>query len=323
MIIKTWRDPYDAGFTPTRPKEIELKTGLTVLVGCNGAGKSTLLLNIKESCKNNNIPCLSYDNLTDGGSNALSSVFFDGDYIEGAYLWSSSEGECIKANLGRKTKLFQEFISKGIVNDRSYKLAKIFSDEEDEEVKSNDRVFLFDAVDSGLSVDSIVEVKGLFDTIIDDFKESDKNIYIVIAANEYELARNSECFDVNTGKYIRFNDYEDYRTFILRSRKRKEDRIEKQTAWRERQKRKEIKEYLKTKEIQKQKLESFRVRELNGETVSFWDKRDAENMDKDFLGNARFISKNDVEELEKLESEELKDGDTVPEHIDLSLLENT
>ena len=249
MKIKTWRDPYDAGFTPTRPTEIELKPGLTVLVGCNGAGKSTLLLNIKESCKNNNIPCLSYDNLTDGGSNALSSVFFDGEYEEGAYLFSSSEGECIKANLGRKTKLFKEFIEKGIVNDRAYQFAKIFSDKENEEIKSNDRVFLFDAVDSGLSVDSIVEVKSLFDLMIDDFKDSDKNIYIVIAANEYELARHSECFDVNTGKYITFKDYEDYRTFILRSREKKEDRIGKQVIWREKQRQKEIEKYLKIKKV--------------------------------------------------------------------------
>lgn len=306
MIIKTWRDPYDAGFSPTRPKEIELKTGLTVLVGCNGAGKSTLLLNIKGFCKNNNIPCLSYDNLTDGGSNALSSVFFDGDFAEGVYLYSSSEGECIKANLGRKTKLFQEFINKGIVNDRAYRFAKIFSDKEDKEdvIKSNDRVFLFDAVDSGLSVDSIVEIKDLFDAVIDNFKNSDKNIYIVIAANEYELARNSECFDVNAGKYIRFKDYEDYRTFILRSRKRKEDRINKQIVWREKQKSKEIKKYLEIKKIQKQKLESFRLQELDGETISYWDKLHVEDMDKDFLRNARFISENDVKELEKLENEE-------------------
>ena len=299
MIIKTWRDPYNAGFTPTRPKEIELKTGLTVLVGCNGAGKSTLLLNIKESCKINNIPCLSYDNLTDGGSNALGALFVDGDIVGGVNLWSSSEGECIKTNLGRKTKLFQEFIDKGIVNDKAYRFAKIFSDKEDV-IKSKDRVFLFDAVDSGLSVDSIVEVKSLFNVVINDFKDSDRNIYIVITANEYELARNSECFDVNTGKYIRFKDYEDYREFIIHSRKRKEVRIDRQVAWREKQKSKEIKKYFKIKEIQKQKLESFRIQELNGERVSYWDKRDVENMDKDFLRHtARFISENDIKEVEE------------------------
>ena len=66
MKIETWRDPYDAGFSPTKPKEIELNSGLTVLVGCNGAGKSTLLLNIKEYVKGQNIPCYYYDNLSSG-----------------------------------------------------------------------------------------------------------------------------------------------------------------------------------------------------------------------------------------------------------------
>lgn len=34
-IIKTWRDPYDAGFSTCRKKQIEIQQGLTVLVGCN------------------------------------------------------------------------------------------------------------------------------------------------------------------------------------------------------------------------------------------------------------------------------------------------
>ena len=46
--IKTWRNPYDEGFSTCRRKEVEFKPGLTVLVGCNGSGKSTMLKNIKE-----------------------------------------------------------------------------------------------------------------------------------------------------------------------------------------------------------------------------------------------------------------------------------
>lgn len=66
-IIKTWRDPYDEGFTPTRPKQIEIQPGLTVLVGCNGAGKTTLLRNIENQLRTENIPYNYYDNLHDGG----------------------------------------------------------------------------------------------------------------------------------------------------------------------------------------------------------------------------------------------------------------
>ena len=297
MKINIWRDPYDAGFTPTKPKEIELNTGLTVLVGCNGAGKTTLLRNISEECKKQNIPCLSYDNLHDGGNSSLASLI-ENDLQEAVYLMSASEGECIKANLGRKSKIFKEFVEKGIVNDRYYRFAKILDNKEDEIIESDDRVFLFDAVDSGLSVDSVVEIKSLFDLILEDFKDSEKNIYIVIAANEYELARNSECFDVNEGKYIRFKDYEEYRSFVIKSRQKKDKRIEKQIVWREKQKQKEIKKYIKIKEKQEKAMEELRKKKEKGKYVRCWEEDDIKNMAKNYLRNtARFISEKDVADI--------------------------
>lgn len=297
MKIKTWRDPYDSGFTPTKAKEIELNTGLTVLVGCNGAGKSTLLRNIWNECKKYHIPCLVYDNLHDGGDKSIGSLMHDNDLQEVAYLISASEGECIKANFGRKSKIFAEFVEKGIVNDSYYKFAKIFDDKE-EVIESDDRVFLFDAVDSGLSVDSIVEFKSLFDLILKDFKDSGKSIYIVIAANEYELARNSECFDVNEGKYIRFKDYEEYRSFIIKSRQKKEKRIKKQITWREKQKQKEIKKYIEIKEKQEKAMEELRKKKEKGEYIRYWEEDDIKKMAKNYLRNkARFITENDVADI--------------------------
>ena len=297
MKIKTWRDPYDAGFTPTKVKEIELNTGLTVLVGCNGAGKTTLLRNISSECKKQHIPCLLYDNLHDGGDKSIGSLMSGGDLQEVAYLISASEGECIKANLGRKSKIFGEFVKKGIVNDSYYKFAKIFADKE-EVIESDDRVFLFDAVDSGLSVDSVVEVKSLFDLILEDFKDSGKNIYIVIAANEYELARNSECFDVNEGKYIRFKDYEEYRSFIIKSRQKKEKRIKKQITWREKQKQKEINEYIKIKEKQEKAMEEIRKKKEKDEYIRYWEEDDIKKMAERYLRNkARFITEDDVADI--------------------------
>ena len=179
-------------------------------------------------------------------------MFYNGDYNEGAYLMSSSEGECIKANLGRNSSLYKGFFESGMMNNRKNRLAMIFADDKNKVVndfKNNkDRVLLFDAVDSGLSVDSIIEVKAMFDAIIEDSPNYEINIYIVIAANEYELARNSDCFDVNKGKYIRFDDYEDYRKFIIKSRQLKEKRLEKQEIWRQKQHDRELEEYKKIKE---------------------------------------------------------------------------
>lgn len=239
ITVKTWRDPYESGFSPTKPKEIEIQPGLTVLVGCNGAGKTTLLRNIKEEMKRQSIPCYLHDNLKDGGSSSINEAIFFGKTELGVALWSSSEGEAIKINFGQLSTKFKRFLQNGFFDRRTNRLVKLFQEESDKKEISNKRVLLFDAVDSGLSVDSIIEIKEVFDLILEDSKELGVEVYIIISANEYELARNTDCFDVNEGKYVKFDDYEAYRTFIIRSRKKKEKRIEKQAIWFENKKKRE------------------------------------------------------------------------------------
>lgn len=232
--IKTWRDPYDAGFSPTRPKEIELNSGITVLVGCNGAGKSTLINNIESEIKDK-IPCCKYNNMNHGGFGHMfeSAMYHTGDYDMGTAIfgYESSEGECIKLNINTRKKLYDEFIKTGFYNDSYSRMLKIFAKHTDNNVDINKRVLLFDATDSGLSVDSVIEIKHLLNSMLEYAQEIGIELYIIISANEYELVRNSNCFDVNSGKYITFSDYEDYRKFIIKSRKKKEKRIQKQHEW--------------------------------------------------------------------------------------------
>ena len=229
ITINTWRDPYDAGFTTTKPKQVSFQPGLTVLVGCNGAGKSTLLMNIKEEVAEQKLPCHSYDNLVDGGNHLgaiLGGYGEEGDDLAlGVSLFTSSEGEEIKGNISRESRLYKSFLELGYYNNRDYKLRRIFKDEDEdgnEKIISNVRILLFDAVDSGMSVDAVIEVKALFDTMLQDAKNMGIELYLIISANEYELARGSQCFDVNTGKYLTFADYEGYRDFIIKSRTKKE-----------------------------------------------------------------------------------------------------
>lgn len=228
-IIKIWRNPYDEGFTPTRPKQIEIQSGLTVLVGCNGAGKTTLLKNIQSELKKENIPCHLYNNLYDGGSNSVGEAFFHEDYSFGATLMCSSEGETISHNIGMLISKMRNFIINGEINDKTLRMQKAFQrlckdDSEEQTELSNERWLLLDAIDSGLSVDNVVEVLDVFNLMIDDAKNFDVELYIIISANEYELCRGNQCFNVNSGKYITFKDYEDYRKFILKSRERKNKR---------------------------------------------------------------------------------------------------
>ena len=70
------KDYYDDGIDIYKKKTILIKPGVTVLAGCNGIGKSTLLRQIKNILKKNNIPCIKYDNLTEGGEEARSKAGF-------------------------------------------------------------------------------------------------------------------------------------------------------------------------------------------------------------------------------------------------------
>ena len=241
LTIKTWRDPYDSGFSPTRPREIIFEPGLTVLVGCNGAGKTTLLYNTEEEMKKQEIPCHFYDNIKDGGSSSIGEALFGGQQELGISLWCASEGEAIKINFSQLSNKFRRFLKDGFFDTRKNRFANIFrkNDGEEEKEVCNKRVLLFDAVDSGLSVDSIVEIKAVFDTVLKEAAELGVELYLIISANEYELARGTRCFNVNDGKYIEFADYEDYRAFVINSRKKKEKRIEKQIVWFENKRRKE------------------------------------------------------------------------------------
>ena len=52
------------------------------------------------------------------------------------------------------------------------------------------------------------------------------DIYAVMAVNSFEFARAFDCLDVQTAKHLRFDDYDDYVSFVKKSRERKEKRLE-------------------------------------------------------------------------------------------------
>ena len=182
---------------------VTIKPGVTVLVGCNGAGKTTMLNQIKRTLGNKDIPYLFHGNLTDGEKEYRSKVLFYDDINFVARSMMSSEGENI-------VNVMEEVARKMGTLSRNNPTAK-------------ELWFLFDAVDSGLSVDNIVDLKErLFSLVLEN--EKCKDVYFVVSANEYELARDENCLDVIGCKYIRFNDYEEYRAFILQSKEAKRKR---------------------------------------------------------------------------------------------------
>lgn len=197
--------PYD-DFKLYNKKNFTIQPGLTILTGCNGAGKTTMLNHIRMELDKNNIPCFNFDNYHDGGRMAASKAMFFGQVNLAATLFCSSEGEKILRNIEQTAIQIGNFVRKNQDKGEIW--------------------LLFDALDSGYSIDSIIETKtDLFQTIIKDCKYRNVEVYIVVSANSYEMASGEQCLDVWSGKYITFKDYEDYKSYILKTRERKNNRV--------------------------------------------------------------------------------------------------
>ena len=203
-FFKIEKRPYDDIIY--KKSNIEIKPGVTILTGCNGCGKTTLLRMIKETLSSLNIPSLYYSNEVDGGSMAISANIYMDNITTAATLMQSSEGEQIYINLGITSSKIGKFVH--------------------EHKQDKELWILLDAVDSGLSIDNILDIdEYLFKTILNDTKN--KDVYIICSTNAYELCRNNPCFDVYSGEYIEFENYEDYKNYILKSRKYKDKRYNK------------------------------------------------------------------------------------------------
>lgn len=203
--FKIDKDYCGVGCPIYKKSTITINTGLTVLVGCNGIGKTTLIMQLKDKLKNDKTPFVHFDNLRDGGASARSMAGFRNDFSFLATAAFSSEGENIFMNMSRFAKQITMFVSQ---NDGYGKELWIF----------------MDAIDSGYSVDNIIDIKNFIKLILKDYGEKN-DIYFIVSANEYELARDEECFDVYRGKYVRFDSYDDYRKFILKTREEKDKRV--------------------------------------------------------------------------------------------------
>lgn len=170
--------------------DLTLKPGFTALVGPNGAGKTTLLSQIKTYADQNNIPVWQYSNRREGrlmtDAAALKNCL---DFV--ASSLTSSEGEQVAMHFGEAIKDLRGFIREA----------------------SGPVFVLLDAIDSGASIDRASELRKFFDLIIDT--EADREVYIIMAVNHFELARNTDCIHVQTGEHMTFTGYETYASFIL------------------------------------------------------------------------------------------------------------
>lgn len=200
------RDYYVEKYYIFKKKTCVFEPGVTVLVGCNGSGKSSLLEQIKGSLHRQNIPYVFHDADKDDVRVKRQEAMFRDDFDFLAALMCSSEGE----------NIFNVF----------YDVVKRMGRLTTQNPDAKELWFLFDALDSGLSIDAILEMKtDLFQFVIE--QNPDKDVYIIVSANGYEFANGERCYDVANCKEITFKDYDDYRKFILKSKEQKNKRNKK------------------------------------------------------------------------------------------------
>lgn len=200
-------DPAESGRKLYRKKTVFFRPNrITPLVGCNGVGKSSMLHVLASTLKVNRYFNIFYDNLNSGAKNKIGGSFFSNDFSMTAQLLCSSEGENIHtitiSELGKVVQILEGKIKR----DTSYR-----------PYRDTDHVFiLLDAIDSGSSIDNIINLKMHMNTLIELAKKNNKNLYIIIAANSFELARNELCWDTFGSKEIEFGtDYEAYRKYVV------------------------------------------------------------------------------------------------------------
>lgn len=190
-----------------RKASVEFEPGVTVIVGCNGYGKSTMLQVITSQCRKEKIPYIEFESIGDR-RDERNKTTLNGDMAYLAMAFVSSEGEEIGMSLGKFAGRLGNFV-------RNHSDAKTL-------------VVTMDALDSGYSIDNVVEAKELlFKTVLKDCESKGIELYVFVTANAYELASGEKCFDPIKGEYISFENYEQYRKYVLNTRKIKDKRYKK------------------------------------------------------------------------------------------------
>lgn len=198
--------PFDDELKLYNRKKFTFQLGINSLVGCNGSGKSTLIdCFLTSYLDKNDIEYYQHNDRRTGGYNYMDKLLFTGDMPGIAQMYMASEGERIVCALDPVFGMLRSRFNKN---------------------RGKPYFLIFDAIDSGMSVDEIIEIREVFlNTIIPNaITEFGVDLYIVIAANNYEWCADERIhnIDITNTNEVKFKDYSEYKSFILNSRKYKD-----------------------------------------------------------------------------------------------------
>lgn len=223
------RCPYEKGDIVFLKGSVKIPEGLTVITGCNGSGKSTLLDIIEKRYKgNDDWYIVSHREKEEGRGNSVSSYLYMGDYRAIASVFSASEGEAVFRNYANK--VYQEvaaFRDTKIAN-RNPEDIGLFRYKYIRMDKAKNLLVILDGIDSGVSLDMTIDIKNFLHTILEDLhtRIPEVPVYILVSSNSWEFCEGERCLDARSLNFKKFSTYEEYRKYILDSRKKKEHRLE-------------------------------------------------------------------------------------------------
>lgn len=228
-LTNDWRDENQAnGLFKRKTIEI-LPNQITCLVGCNGSGKTTVIEQLIQELESQGVQDISDTKEYNPMSGIFDVITKEEKKEPEAYLLSFDKNARFTPNeKGNAHDWFQE-------NDIAHIFGSTLSTGEEVVnrlvgvikaikllISKNKPFWLFlDDIDVGTSIDVILD---MHQTLI-EINKLEIEHYIVVSSNAFELIRGFNSIYVRDMSEHIFNDYEEYKKFVLKSRKDKDRRV--------------------------------------------------------------------------------------------------
>lgn len=224
MKFRISKNPYDERVMFKRViLELNPNT-ISCFVGANGTGKTTAIRFIK-----NHLHKIGHD--IENDHNQFYKIFNqDKKEYDIAYLLFDKNSDItedlngMEAVLNRATVAFSS-TGEGIIHRLNRSVSALGGWVKNNENKNKTLFVFFDDCDAGTSIDVIIELKDLFKLIAESCEKKGITYYIVITANSFEMCRDIDCISVHDFTHKTFTEYEDFKKFVMNSKKLKEKSI--------------------------------------------------------------------------------------------------
>lgn len=171
-----------------KSNNIIINKGITILMGNNGCGKSYACQQIRDYLRENNKEVYYTDVYTEG-KNITRNYLEEGNTKAVAKYTFASEGQ----------RVYDTFVDNHVTKLGSF-VKKLIGNNKKE------GFIIIDGVDSGVSIDMILNLKDLFKMIEKDCIDNNIDIYIILTSNSFELCKYYDCIWIPTMEHYKYGD---------------------------------------------------------------------------------------------------------------------